>query len=88
VQHREQVIRVVVDLRPLPAREHVLEVERVPAETRGQTGDDVVVERLEVDPGEPFGGELSDAGLWMLARLDLRQARPGPPDAGKAWHRY
>jgi hypothetical protein len=24
----------------------------------------------------------------VLARLDLRQARPGPPDAGKAGHRY
>ena len=36
VEDAEEVVRVLVDLRPLPLREHVLDVERVPAEALGQ----------------------------------------------------
>ena len=36
VEDAEEVVRVLVDLRPLALREHVLEVERVPAEALGE----------------------------------------------------
>ena len=90
VEDAEQValVDIVVDLRALPLRQDVLDVERVPAEARAEIVDRLRIERLEVDPGEAFGAELSDA--WFRARRDrLREAaRPRPPDAGQAWHRY
>ena len=36
VEDDEEVVRVLVDLRPLALREHVLDVERVPAEALGE----------------------------------------------------
>jgi len=90
MQDAEEValVRVVVDLWALPLGEDVLDVERMPAEARAQVVDRLGIERLEVDPGEAFAAELSDA--WFRTRGDrLREAaRPRPPDAGQAWHRY
>src|SRR5207248_3198743 len=90
VEDPEEVplVRVVVDLRALPLREDVLDVERVPAETGAQLVDDLRLERLEVDPGQALAAELSDA--WFRARCDrlCEAARPRPQDAGQAWHRY
>ncbi len=82
------LVRVVVDLRPLPLREDVLDVERVPAEAAAQLVDDFGLDRLEVDPGETLAAKFSDA--WFRARSDrlCEAARPRPPDAGQAWHRY
>ena len=69
------VVDVVVDLRPLALREDVLDVERVPAEPLAQLVDRLGVERrIEVNPGEAVGAELSDA--WFRARGDrLREPR-------------
>src|SRR6185437_13850890 len=83
------VVEVVVDLRPLALREDVLHVERMPTETLAQSVDRLGIDRwVEMDPGEAVGAELSDA--WFRARcgrLGVR-ARPRPPDAGQAGHRY
>src|SRR6266498_568527 len=90
VQDAEQValVGVVVDLGPLALGQNVLDVEWMPAEARPQLVDGLGLERLEVDPGQPVGAELSDA--WFRARNDrlCEPARPRPPDAGQAWHRY
>src|SRR5205085_6886916 len=60
VEDREEVVGVVVDLRPLAAREDVLTVERMPIEPLGELADDVAVDGLQVDPAEAAGAELSD----------------------------
>jgi len=88
VKDCEEIVGVVVHLRPLAAREDVLTVEWMPLEALGQLADDAAVDGLEVDPAETAGAELSDARCRVQARIDLRQARPGPPDARKAGHRY
>ncbi len=82
------LVGVVVDLRALPLGENVLDVQWMPAEACAQLVDALGIERVEVDPGEPAGGELSDA--WFRARKDrlCEPARPRPPDAGQAGHRY
>ncbi len=80
---------VVVDLRALPLREDVLDVEWMPAETLAQRIDRLGIDRrVEVDPGEAVGAELSDA--WFRARCDRLgvRARPRPPDTGQVGHRY
>ena len=56
VEHAEEVLGVLVDLRPLALREDVLEVERVPAEALGELVRLVGVGRVEVDPGQAVGG--------------------------------
>ena len=91
VEDAEEValIDVVVDLRPLALREDVFDVERMPAEALAERVDRLRVDRrVEVDPGEAVGAELSDA--WFRARGDRlgEPARPRPPDAGQAGHRY
>ena len=83
------LVGVVVDLRALTLREDVLDVERMPAEALTERVDGLRVDRrVEVDPGEAVGAELSDA--WFRARgYRLRESvRPRPPDAGQAGHRY
>ena len=55
VEDEEEVVGVLVDLRPLALREHVLEVERVPAEALGELGRGLLVGRVEVDPGQAVG---------------------------------
>jgi hypothetical protein len=50
------VVDVVVDLRPLALRQHVLDVEGVPAEARPEGVDRLRVDRrIEVNPGEAVG---------------------------------
>jgi hypothetical protein len=72
----------------LPFRQHILDVERVPLEALGETLDLVLPERVEVDPGEAGGVELS--GARLLARDDGTGLAPAhlAPDAGQARHRY
>ena len=52
VEDAEEVLGVLVDLRPLALREDVLEVERMPAEALGELGRLVGRGRVEVDPGQ------------------------------------
>jgi hypothetical protein len=91
VQDAEEVaiVQVVVDLRTLALRQDVLDVERMPTEALTQRVDRLGIDGwVEVDPGEAVGAELSDAWLWARCdRLGVR-ARPRPPDAGQAGHRY
>jgi hypothetical protein len=90
VQDDEQVavVGVLVDLRALAPRQHVLEVERVPAEALLKQFR--LLERwgVEVNPGQAVGGELLDARL--RACEDFPVAGPGPRslDARQAWHWY
>jgi len=91
VEDAEQVavVDVVVDLRPLALGEDVLDVEGMPAEAGAEPVDRLRVDRrVEVDPGEAVGAELSDA--WFRARCDrlCEAARSRPPDAGEARHWY
>ncbi len=91
VEDAEEItlVGVVVDLRPLALREDVLDVERMPAEALAKAVDRFRIDRgIEVDPGEAVGAELSEA--WFRARGDrlCESARPRPPDAGQARHRY
>ena len=62
VEDAEQVVRVLVHLRPLPPREHVLEVEWVPAEAFGEQRRLLERRRVEVDPGQAVGVELCRRG--------------------------
>ena len=55
VEDREQIVRVLVDLRPLALRENVLDVERVPAEALCEHGRNLVVGSVEMDPGKAVG---------------------------------
>src|SRR2546430_13687328 len=83
------VIDVVVDLRPLALREDVFDVERVPAEALTQRVDRFGIDRrVEVGPGEAVGAELSDARVRARGGRLREYARPPPPDAGAAGHRY
>ena len=61
MQDAEEIalLGVVVDLRPLALREHVLDVERMPAEPAREQADVERVRRVEMDPGEAGGVELS-----------------------------
>ena len=87
VEDAEQVVRVLVDLRPLPAREHVLEVERVPAEALGEQRRLLERRRVEVDPGQVVSVELLKARLRPCLDDPRLRARSRALDAGKARHR-
>jgi len=83
------VIDVVVDLGPLALRQDVLDVEWVPAEALAQSVDRLGIDRrVEVDPGEAVGAELSDAWFWARCDRLCVPARSRPPDAGQVGHRY
>ena len=88
VEDAEEVLRVLVDLRPLPLREHVLDVELVPAEALGELVRRGRVGPLEVDPGQAGSAELERAALSARAGRDRAGAVPCPPDAGQAGHTY
>ncbi len=85
VEDREEVVRVLVDLRPLALREDVLDVERVPAEALGERGRSLGVRCVEVDPGEAAGGELS---RFAARADDLGRGGALAPYPGQAGHRY
>ena len=59
---RRLLLRVHVDLRALTARKDILDVERMPAEPRGQKLRFLVGRRLELNPGQPFGLESASRG--------------------------
>ncbi len=87
VEDAEEVLGVLVDLRPLALREDVLEVERVPAEALGQGGRFLRAGIVEVDPGQAVRVELGNAPLRACAGVPRLRARSRALDAGKAWHR-
>ena len=86
VEDGEEVplVLVVVDLRPLPLRDDVLDVERVPSEPGREVLRRRDVGRDDVDPGEAASFELVDDR--SRAYGDARAAGTGAPDAGKARH--
>jgi hypothetical protein len=93
VEHCEEVagalvLGVDVDLRALAPREHVLDVEGVPAELGRELLNLLVARGLEVDPGQPVLVELSEPGLPRrnLGTHGLPDAARS--DAGQARHRY
>jgi hypothetical protein len=88
VEDGEEVVRVLVDLRALTAREDVLEIERVPAVALGQLRGLLERGRVEVDPGQAVCFELLEARLRPCVEVPRRRARPqGALDAGQARHR-
>src|SRR5712692_9090599 len=82
VEDDEEVLGVLVDLRPLALREHVLEVERVPAEAKRESLRLVLARRVQVDPGDAVLAELSEPRLWLRDDLAREAAGPDPLDAG------
>ena len=89
MEDAEQValVRVVVDLRTLPAREDVLDVERMPGEAVGEERSRLVVWRLEVDPGEAVRLELRRLGTCARGDVPDRTGARAT-DARQARHRY
>jgi hypothetical protein len=59
VQDDEAIVVVLVDLRTLPLRDDVLDVERVPAEALGKRLRLLGRRGVEVDPGQAVCCELS-----------------------------
>jgi hypothetical protein len=90
VENDEEVLGVLVDLRPLPLRENILDVELVEAETLGEHRGLEGSRLVDVDPGEPVSGELGDPRLGALVDLTRVAAGPSTPDAGesRSCHRY
>jgi hypothetical protein len=83
----EHVLGVLVDLGPLALREHVLEVEWMPAEARLKVGRLLGGRRRQMDPGEAGFVELSEP---RCGRRDDDVGRaltaPGPLDPWQARH--
>ena len=84
VQDDEEVLRVLVDLRPLPLGEDVLDVELVEAEALGEVGDLERAGPLGVNPGQALSGELGDARLGPLGDIARSAAGSSSPEA---WER-
>ena len=85
VEDDEEVVRVLVDLRPLPLREHVLDVELVePREVLGEPGRLRHTGLVDVDPGKAVSGELGDERLGPLDDL-ARRAAGASPDPWQRW---
>jgi hypothetical protein len=80
------LVDVVVDLRSLALGEDVLDVERVPAEAPCEHPCRERVGRVEVDPGQPCGAELSRCARVRCDVGDLAAA--WTTDAREARHRY
>ncbi|HEX9349733.1 MAG TPA: hypothetical protein VF877_00510 [Gaiellaceae bacterium] len=88
VQNGEEVLGILVDLRALALGEDVFDVERMPAEALREVGGRVRIGRVEVNPGQAVGGELSGLASRADDRLVGAGARTRALDAGQAWHRY
>jgi hypothetical protein len=82
VQDDEQVAVVLVDLRALVAREHVLVVELVEVEALLEPGLVRGARALDVDPAE--AGGLDDVGARIVA-LDRGVRRRRAKEPAKAW---
>jgi hypothetical protein len=87
VEDDEAVVRVLVDLRPLPAGEHVFDVEGVPAEPLGQRRHLGLRRPLEMDPGEAVRAELRKLA-WRRGDPGRFCDRPAPLYPRQARHRY
>src|SRR6185437_13324591 len=89
MEDAEQVplVGVVVDLRALALRHHVLDVERMPAEAVRELLRALERRSVEVDPGQAGGGELSGAGRRSRHGRG-RVPRARTTDARQARHRY
>ena len=87
VEDGEEVVGVFVDLRPLPLRENVLEVERVPAKTLGEQRRLLERRGVQVNPGQPMGVELCVARLRPCVDVPRLRAGSRALDAGQARHR-
>src|SRR5205807_444948 len=74
VENAEEVLRIVVDLRPLTPREHILDVERVPVESVCERLRFLELGRVEVDPGQAVAVKLSESGARTCD--DLRGRSP------------
>ena len=88
VEHDEEVVRVLVDLRALALREHVLDIQRVPREALRELLGRRLIGHEEVDPGEAVCAELSEPRLGPRDDLDGARSAPGARDAGQLRHRY
>jgi hypothetical protein len=90
VEDREEValVDVVVDLRALASREHVLDVERMPAEAAREQSSAERVGLVEMDPGEAGGAELSGRPRLRDDRREVPRAGARTTDAREARHRY
>ena len=88
VEDDEEVVGVLVDLRTLALREHVLDVQRVPLEPLGELFGRSRVRHGEVDPGETVRAELSEPRLGPRGDLDGARPAPRTGDAGQLRHRY
>ena len=91
VQHDEQVVVVLVDLRALVAREDVLVVERVEVEALLEPGLVGRPRALDVDPAQPGRLDDLDAGLLALRRggtdcAARTRAATTDPGLGQARH--
>ena len=79
VEDDEEVLGVLVDLRPLALREDVLDVELVEAEALGELGRLGEVGCVDVNPGEAVSGELGDPRLARSTTSPAApRARPSP----------
>ena len=83
VEDDEAVVVVLVDLRPLPLREDVLDVERVPAEALGQGRRLLLGRRVEVDPGEAVALRAQPARAQRARRP--RACRANATGCGAGW---
>ena len=84
MQDDEEVVLVLVDLRALPLREHVLDVELVEAKPIGEEDRLERARLVYVDPGESVSGKLGDAGLGPLDNVARGAAGSSTPDAGQS----
>jgi hypothetical protein len=89
VEDDEEVVGVLVDLRPLPLGEDVFDVELVEAEALRQHGCLRRAGLVDLEPGEPVSGELGDARFCAFGYLARRAAGPSPDTGqGRPWHWY
>ena len=88
VEDGEEIVRVLVDLRPLALREDVLEIELVPAEALGELGRLSEQRRVEMDPGQAVCGDLGEPRLRRSRDLARGQPRSRAPDPGQRGHGY
>src|SRR4051794_21549472 len=83
VKDDEEVVVIDVDLRPLVAREHVLEVEGVEVEVLLQPGSLQCARTLDVDPAQAGGVDLLDARCLRLSLSCRGDELVAPADASQ-----
>ncbi len=90
MEDEEEVFGVLVDLRPLPLGEDVLDVQLMEAEAIGEIGDLEGAGPLRVNPAQALSGELGDAWLGPLDDVARSTAGSSSPEAWerRPCHRY